>query len=155
MNNIRKIIYLLSKPFKQIYRFILRPKTRGVKCILECNGEILLIKNTYGYKFWTFPGGGAKKNEMPGEALKREIKEEIGVKLNSTDFIGSFMANNQFKRDTVYCFTASVPNKYFKIDPIEILEARWFVVSELPQLKPNANKVLELYKNYKQKNHGS
>ncbi|MCR4275572.1 MAG: NUDIX domain-containing protein [Candidatus Wolfebacteria bacterium] len=144
-----KIYYKVLKPVKKLYRFIFRPKTKGVKCVIECNGEILLIKNTYGHKSWTFPGGGVKKNETPEEALKRETKEEVGIKLNNIDFIGSFMANSQFKRDTVYCFTASVPNKHFKIDPIEISEARWFVVSELSQLKPNANRVLELYKSHR------
>ena len=49
-----------------IYWFILRPKTFGVKCIIENQGEILMIKNNYGgWKKWMFPGGGIDKNETP------------------------------------------------------------------------------------------
>jgi len=141
--------YKILKPVKKLYRFIFRPKTRGVKCILECNGEILLIKNTYGYKFWTFPGGGVHKNETLSEAVKREVNEEVGIKLDHIEFIGDFLATNQFKRDTVYCFTAKIKKKEFKTDEFEISEARWFSIKNLPILPPNTNRVFELYQKYK------
>ena len=39
---------------------------------------------------WEFPGGKIEQNETPKEALKREIKEELGVNILSAKYICSF-----------------------------------------------------------------
>ncbi len=107
----------------------------------------MLIKNTYGKGSWTLPGGGVEKNEAHYEAAKREVFEEVGIKLSGLRFLGIFSANIYYKRDTVYCYYAAVEDKSFKIDPVEILEARWFPKNNLPQpLSPNMQKFMELYK---------
>lgn len=145
----RRIAYkIFIRPFKLAYRFIFRPKTRGVKCVIAFNNQILLIKNSYGYSSWTFPGGGVKKGEVIEEAIKREVKEEVGIRLNSVEHIGKFHTNISFKEDTVFCFASQVDSDFFEIDNIEIAEAKWFPVSEMPPLPPNATKVFNLYKKH-------
>jgi 8-oxo-dGTP diphosphatase len=54
--------------------------------ILDCK-KILVGKK--GSKF-IIPGGKIEKNESHKECLKRELKEELGVKLTSQEFFGSF-----------------------------------------------------------------
>ncbi len=51
----------------------------GVKAIIVQDGSVLLIKRVkkHGY-YWDAPGGRIDGNESFGEALKRELVEEIG-----------------------------------------------------------------------------
>ena len=62
-------------------------KLRGAGIIIENNkGEVLLQlrdnkPNILYPNQWVLPGGGIEKNEAPKEAVKREIKEELEIKL--------------------------------------------------------------------------
>ena len=49
----------------------------SVKAKIEQDGKILLVKEDG--KDWDLPGGGIEHNESIAEALKRELKEEIGL----------------------------------------------------------------------------
>ena len=44
----KKVIFNFVYPFAKIYWFIFRPKTFGVKCLIKCGNEILMIRHTYG-----------------------------------------------------------------------------------------------------------
>lgn len=47
-----------------------------VKGLLRKNGKILLVKDPKG--IWELPGGRIQHNEKPEEALRRELREELG-----------------------------------------------------------------------------
>lgn len=147
-NRLIWIIFKLINPFLNFYRFIFRPKTYGAKCIIQNNGEILLIRNTYGRRRWTFPGGGIKKGEVPEKAIKREIFEEVGIKADSLRLIGNFIMSgkaSEYRRDKVFVFWTKVRDKEFKIDKLEILEAKWFPLSQLPKIASYAREILKLW----------
>ena len=44
-------------------------------------GDVLLVRQTAGQKLWTLPGGKVKRNESLERALKREIREETGLRV--------------------------------------------------------------------------
>ncbi len=145
------IIKKLSRfiyPLFKLYWFLFRPITQGAKIVLTHNDEVLLIRHTYGYG-WTFPGGGINKKENKENAIKREIREEIGIDINTINFIGSFESNFDYKRDTVFVFTAPVNNKKISVDELEIDVAQWFPMHSIPSLAPNALKIFQLYENYR------
>lgn len=50
-----------------------------VSCIIENNGRFLLHKRKAD-SFWNFLGGRVKLGELCEDAIKREIREEIGCK---------------------------------------------------------------------------
>ena len=70
------IAYSLAR----VYWFIFRPKTFGVRCIVERDGEVVMVKHTYGKRTdWLFPGGGIKRGETEKGAAQREVLEEVGI----------------------------------------------------------------------------
>ena len=99
------IIYKFVYSFLKIYWFIFRPKTQGVICLILSGDELLLIRHTYGHSsvdsFWW----RIKKNETKEEAVKREVKEELGLNI-TPEYIGEFTHNTEHKINTVYCFVA-------------------------------------------------
>ena len=48
----------------------------SVKALFERDGKILLVKDPKGV--WELPGGRIEHGEEPEEALKRELREELG-----------------------------------------------------------------------------
>jgi|GEM_PF-210731 len=62
-----------------------RPDVVVGSLIYNDQGEILLIKNPKFGDFWTIPGGHIELNEPAEEALRREIKEETGLKLKNIE----------------------------------------------------------------------
>jgi 8-oxo-dGTP diphosphatase len=123
-----KSAYLLLK----IYWFIFRPKTQGVICLILSGDELLLIRQTYGRSAWTLSGGGFKKNETKEEAVRREVKEELGL-IVTPEYIGEFTHNTEHKIDTVFCFVAKMEKREPKIDYREIKEAKWWNINNLPK----------------------
>src|SRR5271170_4765130 len=47
--------------------------------IQDAYGNVLLIRQTAGRQLWTLPGGKVRSREPLKRALRRELKEEIGL----------------------------------------------------------------------------
>ncbi len=61
-----------------------------VSGILVKDKKILLVKEVLEDKkeYWIFPGGGVKFGEKLEKALKREMREEIGLEVDVKEFLG-------------------------------------------------------------------
>lgn len=142
---INKFSFILY-PLVKAYWFIRRPKTEGVKVILQHGSRVLLVKHTYiSQSGWTFPGGKIKKGEAPEEAAKREVKEELGLDLSNIKKLGSFVATKEYKIDTIWVFLAEVENVDVITPNFEIQEVRWFNLAAMPTLPATASRVWEIY----------
>jgi ADP-ribose pyrophosphatase YjhB (NUDIX family) len=130
--------YRVAARIRDVYWFVFRPRTFGVKCAIEHDGHWLMIRNTYGRRHWTFPGGKVERGEHPREAALREVREEVGIVLDDVRPVGDYYTTKQYKRDTVYCFTATVRSRDHAIDPGEIAEAKWVRIGELPDFRSHA-----------------
>jgi mutator protein MutT len=128
----------------RIYWFVTRPKTRGVKVIIfNSENKILMVRLTYYPNTWTFVGGGVAKDEKPEDAILRECEEEVKIKLQEVDFMKTLDFNHEYKKDTLFVYKAKVDNSDFKIDLREVAEAKWFDLSDLPNMGENAKRILE------------
>ncbi len=92
------IKYSIIFKLKRIYWFIARPKRSGIKCVLTSNGKILMQLRTFGTDKYVFPGGAIKKGESPENALKREIKEDLGLDLSNFESLSSFTQKVHHRR---------------------------------------------------------
>ena len=136
MTNLKPFLYRNFHRIVKVYWFIFRPKTSGAICLIKNNKEeFLLIRQTYGSRKWTLPGGGIKKGEDPQETVTREVKEEVSLDIKDITFLGNYDTNFEYKRDRVFCYRAKLKDEHVaeKIDGGEISEARWFKLDAFPK----------------------
>jgi mutator protein MutT len=126
-----------------------------VEAILKNSQEkILLLKRSNKNKsfkgLWQLPGGKVEKNEVIEEALKREIEEEIGIKLceykkkEEINFEHSF---NGFKgKLLLFVFAGSCPDKVSLTLSEEHSAFGFFFIDEIKKmhLAPTSKKALQL-----------
>lgn len=92
---------------------------------------------------WEIIGGGIEENELPINAIKREIKEELGYDIDKTKddlkFIESF--------NEAYLFTAKFPGfeNFSGSDEVKVSDLKLFSINETLKLNllPIARKILE------------
>lgn len=139
-----RIIYNLS----QVYCFIFRPHTKGVKVVIKTPEEkFLLVRLTYFPNTWTFPGGGVSRNENYDSAAQRELKEETGVEIDKQKLrlVGPMEFSHEYKKDTVQIFAGESEEIKPIIDGKEVVEASWFLKSDFPNMGPNTRRIFEFY----------
>lgn len=140
-----KLKKLIIKIGHTIYKIVRTPiiwywkifniKTRGVRVMIVCQNEIVLVRHWYN-SLWVMPGGGIKKHETPEQAAIREIKEETGITIKQLDYLLGVYSNNKGgKNDTVYCFVVELKEKLeipSKKLNIEISDISWIDTNNLP-----------------------
>ncbi len=116
-----------------IINFFVRPKTLGVRVLVEHEGKILLLKHSYRPKYY-FPGGGVKRGEHLIAAAEREVFEETGLKVSNLKLLGVYREFSDNKDNTGVVFTTDkVANpKDLKADKIEIEDVGWYSLDQLP-----------------------
>ncbi|MBU0907655.1 MAG: NUDIX hydrolase [Nanoarchaeota archaeon] len=109
-----------------------------VASIIIKNNKILLEKRSPflpEHGKWCLPGGHIGSGEKAETAIKREIKEELGLTTNSPEFLGYF---DEIIPDigvyaVVLVFKARVEGK-IKLQRIEVSKYDWFTRKELKKL---------------------
>ena len=103
------------------------------------NLSVLLIKRGIDpYKnAWALPGGLVLEDESLEAAVKRELKEETGVKIDYLEQLYTFGKPKRDPRNRVVSvsYFALVRPNHFKIKAdTDADEAKWFSVNDLPEL---------------------
>ena len=65
------------------------PRRIGVVALIERDGELLLERRA-DFGTWGIPGGGLDEDETVEEGLTREVLEETGLVVVSTELVGVF-----------------------------------------------------------------
>ena len=102
-----------------------------VAAIIHKDNKILATKRGYGefINQWEFPGGKIEENETKEEALIREIKEELNVEIEITNFA----LDLEYQYPTFYlkmsCYDCIIKKGTPKL--LEHNDARWLSRDEL------------------------
>src|SRR5262249_8675096 len=116
----------------RLYWLIPKPVTFGGRAIvLGPGGRLLLVKHPYD-PHWSLPGGAVKRGEDAAAALRRELKEEVGVDaLRVENKLGTYVSTREGKRDTIEVFVAHA-DAIGRRHRLEIAAAEWFAPDALP-----------------------
>lgn len=113
---------------------VLHPRTRGVKCVLvDGDGRALFVRHTYGdRRQWELPGGGARRDEAPVDAARREAWEELGIDVTSWTELAVVHGDWYAKIEELTVFRAAWPGGRGRRDPVEIADVGWFAPDAPP-----------------------
>ena len=105
--------------------------------IFNDKGDIYLQKrsdkkDTYPGLWDTAVGGHVGAGENPEDAVVREAEEELGIKIEKPDFLFKYIHENSNETEVAMLYTA-IYNGPFQIDQDEVVDGRFFSVSEIRQ----------------------
>ena len=107
----------------------------GSMCVIERDGEVLLIRNSYR-QGWGAPGGLLRRGEEPADGALREAKEEVGLDI---DTLGEPLVNIDVKArriDVVFrCRVQPPVPDVVEPTSAEVAEVRWFARDALPGMQ--------------------
>ncbi len=109
-------------------------KTRdGVSVIgRDFDGQVLLVRHSYGPKEWFFPGGGIGNGETPEAAARRELLEETACEIEGLKLVGTIEETLSGAPHTAHIFDGVISDMP-EADGREVVEARFFPTHSLPE----------------------
>jgi ADP-ribose pyrophosphatase YjhB (NUDIX family) len=99
--------------------------------IFDERGRILCVRQNYGPRKWTTPGGKMEAGESLFEACLREVKEETSYDVEVEHLIGIYSTPS--KDDVVISFACRVVGRHQWRPNDEISEIGFFPRDELPR----------------------
>ena len=106
--------------------------TIGVFSVVRnAEGLILLVRQNYGERLWTLPGGRLEAGEAPAAGAVRETWEEARVASRVTGFLGTYTM--PFRGNLVIAFLAEPLDIMAWRPDDEISDMGWFHPDDLPQ----------------------
>nr|WP_239454166.1 NUDIX domain-containing protein [Bacillus suaedaesalsae] len=122
-------------------------RNRGSAVIIQ-NGKVALIKRTKSEEvYYVFPGGGVEEGESPEEATIREVKEELGVRIENK----YLLATVQFQ-GIQYFYVADITSGIFGTGEGEEFsdpsrgryEPTWVEITALSSLEVKPKQIVKL-----------
>lgn len=101
--------------------------------VCDERGRVLLLRHVLRKgSGWGVPGGFLKSGEQPEEAIRRELREETGLELDSVEF--AFIRTLKGVRQVEVIFRAAMKaNALARVEKgFEIDRAEWFALDSLP-----------------------
>ncbi|OGK84492.1 MAG: hypothetical protein A2X52_12090 [Candidatus Rokubacteria bacterium GWC2_70_16] len=97
--------------------------TEVVAAVIERGGRILITRRPQGSHLaglWEFPGGKPLPGESPQEALRREIREELGAEITVLDHVDTINWSYPDKRVRLVFFRCATEGEPRALEGQEI-----------------------------------
>lgn len=128
-----RLAYRAAYVALRVYSLVVRPHTRGVKCLVRAGGEILLVRHSYGRRQWDMPGGFVRRGEAFDAAARRELTEELGIGERGTmTDLGEVQRDHLGRHETIRIFRVELTARAGEIRGFELLRMGWFASGDLP-----------------------
>ena len=98
--------------------------------VTDDRGRVLLLKHRFRPGAgWGVPGGFMEEGEQPDEAIRRELREEIGLEVEKLKLVTTRAFKKPRQLEIVFrCQAVGNPDQF----NFEIQKAAWFMQNELP-----------------------
>ena len=99
--------------------------------VIDERGRLLLLKHVFrSGSGWGIPGGFIRAGEQPEEAMRRELREEVGLELGRAEiaFIRTLKSTQQI--EIIFCCR---PEGQALPQSVEVERAAWFPLQALPE----------------------
>jgi NAD+ diphosphatase len=105
-----------------------------IVAVIKDHQILLAHSQRFPAKFYSVLAGFVEPGETLEACVKREILEEVGIKVKNICYFGS--QPWPFPDSLMVGFTAEYSDGEIRIDPSEITDAGWFAPNELPAIPP-------------------
>lgn len=110
---------------------------QAAKALISTDDAVLLIKERHadGTPFWTLPGGGVQAGESCADALRRELREELGCHVYVGDAIDTVWYAHQSEAACVSAYAVyacQIDSRPAPNMTEGVCEYRWVAQEALP-----------------------
>jgi 8-oxo-dGTP pyrophosphatase MutT (NUDIX family) len=119
--------------------------TVGAVLVLRRPDRSVLLVDQRHTGGWALPGGLLKRGEEPVDALVREVREEVGVRLDPDELPPprALIAPKEQRVDLVFVLDTEDGRDAHLADPAEVRRIGWFLPDALPDVTDPARFVLD------------
>ncbi|PSO46639.1 MAG: hypothetical protein BRC24_00930 [Parcubacteria group bacterium SW_4_46_8] len=137
----RKLVQFFF-PLVQLYWKIFGKPDEGVRAVITHQNKVLLVRQSYLGDRWHLPGGFKHAHESPKAAIRRELDEELHLEIPELQFAQTNDIGSGDNPTHVHIFTVSIEKTDIEHTSIELTDAKWFDLNNLPDESPAATELL-------------
>lgn len=115
----------------------------SVLVVTDAAGRVLLLRQRHNRSGLSLPGGLLRRGELPAQALRREVAEEIGIRTDVTRPAAVVLDPDRRRVDLIFTAHFVGNPAALRPDGQEVVEVCWQVPAEWTEVGPATLSVLE------------
>lgn len=125
----------LVATFGGVYNDLIGRRSRlgAAAVIFNDDNRVLLVQHSYGRRNWELPGGGRESKESVVGAVRREVREEVGVQVIVDRLCGVYFEPETDQHHFAFVCRLLDPADIPKPSSVEIRACRYWPVDSLPR----------------------